>query len=473
MATLPAAPMPPIAAAAAKQNNDTRDISEVLNSMNGTSSALEKTLEKGGPIYWCTTEVKAYKEGRRSRGRGNRSRVPSLKDVFWRLRHGVRNFLTLHTLYCYVDRIREDGNAFTEYSDVKYKHHPYHWNKTILCGVASQLNIIFEEAVRLLGQLPERMYDVETTLYTEDIMTLGHFVENKVPTLLRNIARTIRSRITVLQNGFYSKTHSSDIALALRRGTSERSAVIKEMVENKCVPCERALRDVINLRENGLFFVEEEWNIKRGRKINQGILWSAREHNDQNFFEGQFTMALLPVILYDNQKTSGKSKVPQIDAAALYSPPQQHDVCDFISVSTDERLYFSPKQFPTPIDLNEAGKNSTFQLLRTYIEYASEKGGSPVVCKYGKPGSKRFVCKHSKDCKYFFLVKWDKYGYYIHLYNEKLEQHVGNRWHNHKRILAHPNIKFECKHCRKAFPKLSDAIEHEDNLWCSDQNEKK
>ena len=86
------------------------------------------------------------------------------------------------------------------------------------------------------------------------------------------------------------------------------------------------------------------------------------------------------------------------------------------------RLYFSPRQFPTPVNLSQAVSCDLFECLRSYIIEQSKKGGevSGTLAKNGK--SVRFACKHKK-CKFYFVLKWDELGYYIlyHKYNYKLQ----------------------------------------------------
>ena len=116
------------------------------------------------------------------------------------------------------------------------------------------------------------------------------------------------------------------------------------------------------------------------------------------------------------------------------------------------RLYFSPKQFPTPVNLQDAGKASdkTFKKLKKYMLKWFEDAKSPVICNGGKPGSKKFVCckkrkaenllrnnERSEEnydcsiCRFSVTVKWDRLGYYIPLYNHKQNCHVCNVKHTH------------------------------------------
>ena len=200
------------------------------------------------------------------------------------------------------------------------------------------------------------------------------------------------------------------------------------MAKNKCVPSKKALYDVINTRENGLMFIEEEWS-KRGQRKGYGCVQSSFLEDDNKSFLGRFELALIPV---DSIWTGKKME--------LYSPPKPVYICDHIGKDKEQKFYFSPIQFPTPNDLTLAGTGDVFESLKSYIEYASEKGGSPVVCRSYKPGCKKFVCKHSKSCKFSFLVKWDMFGYYIHLYNYDIgcvKGYIGCGIHNHNRVFWH------------------------------------
>ena len=112
---------------------------------------------------------------------------------------------------------------------------------------------------------------------------------------------------------------------------------------------------------------------------------------------------------------------------ALYAAPKVIEVGNRLGLSA-ERLYFSPKQFPVT-DLENAGDNETFKQLKDYIiEQSLLAGNSPVVYHGTDCRSKRFICKYALEknwkekfgnipftrCKFSLLVKWDKYGYYIH-----------------------------------------------------------
>ena len=91
----------------------------------------------------------------------------------------------------------------------------------------------------------------------------------------------------------------------------------------------------------------------------------------------------------------------------LYRTPSLVDISDYMGlikgscpltnkVGVGGRIYFSPLQFPTPLNLAMAGSanDKVFQRLKKCIQKYCEDAGSPVVCNGGKVGSKKFVCSH-------------------------------------------------------------------------------
>jgi hypothetical protein len=112
------------------------------------------------------------------------------------------------------------------------------------------------------------------------------------------------------------------------------------------------------------------------------------------------------------------------------------------------RLYFSPVEYPPPAE----GKRDNILCghLRNHIEKAAEEGHSPVVCIGGNNYEKQFRCKHwyrrrktpdseklhvwrpynIHSCTFCFVMKWDRYGYYIPLLQDsERSQNMGCAWH--------------------------------------------
>ena len=217
-------------------------------------------------------------------------------------------------------------------------------------------------------------------------------------------------------NHLYSKTLAVSVVAAHRKGTSERATAFSVLVDNGCVPSKKALRSKVNKFDRGAIVIDEEWIVKRGRKKHHGRV----RYLDINGkmlptagFGGRLLMALQPV----NADDLGRPIIKK----EFYAPPR---IIDLYECAADF-VYFPPKQFATPTNLGAADKTETYAKLVNYIYDASEKCGTPVVSSGSShPGSKRFVCKHWKkhNCKYRFILKWDRFGYYIHLYGRRKDK---------------------------------------------------
>ena len=134
-------------------------------------------------------------------------------------------------------------------------------------------------------------------------------------------------------------------------------------------------------------------------------------------------MALLPV-------THNRWSKPSI-SISLYAPPRSICLQDYFGLKGNIRLYFSPLQFPTPSNLLHGDICDSFDNLKEYIIEQAKKEGEIFRSGGGNTGkSVRFGCK-TKDCKFHFYLKWDKYGYYIHHHNVARDLFVGSVVHNH------------------------------------------
>lgn len=390
------------------------------------------------------------------------------------------------------------AQRFDMYSKDSFRHHPFHWQKTTMLRVVAQLRYLANETINLhtkkISSALDDCYDPEygqdmscsdevveervippEQLTSEQVISTAKHVKYSLLPSFRDIRRTIHKIMmtNVSQFGYYSKTHASDIAMSYRRGSRERGYVISELAKNGCIPNKQQLYEVINTREKGLMFVEEEWDTRKGRKRYYEHVLDCTTEDEQEEFVGRFMIAVIPVQTKHcfDLPHYFQHDIPIDDLLKSYSIPRPMDIGEHLESVKGLRLYFSTLQFPTPDDPKDADNCTSFKALIQYIEYASEKGGSPVVCRSYKPGVKKFVCKHSKDCKYSFQLKWDDYGYYIHLYNQTSSQFVGSARHNHNRVSACPSLKFGCCYCKQTFRILNDAIEHEES--CPILNEEK
>ncbi len=347
------------------------------------------------------------------------------------------------------EKIRQSSERFCQF-ETSPNHHPYHLHKKSLSKLSQQTE---QESTSFLTR-----YDELPDSFTSDSQVVDirkHIIESTIPTFSK-VARKIRALITLTQfshDKMYSKTHAINEALKYRKCTPERGAAIKEMVLMKCVPSKTAFYEAINKfeKEEGNVMIDC-WNSKTGplkrgflRKMSNGNRWLAH--------------VLMPAIPVDCD-SDGNPIMDRISIPQLYSTPEIVDISDYMGlikgstgvtskIGVGGRIYFSPHQFPTPLNLNIAGSanDKVFQRLKKCIQKCCEDAGSPVVCNGGKVGSKKFVCSHKMrarkrkldtedhyTCRYSFTVKWDKLGYYIALRNERKQSgcFVGYEFHNHK-----------------------------------------
>lgn len=243
---------------------------------------------------------------------------------------------------------------------------------------------------------------------------------------LHDIASSLRNSIIIMTGGYYSRLHAARVVLLYPKRSNERAKVKKQMIENGYVPGKKSLENLIRDCERGMQVIDEDWSTRLscGRKRKVCTL----ESFDSTKFEflGCIRLAVVPLHTTNN----GDTKI-SID---LYAPPKRHDICHYIGVSRTERLYFSPKQFPTPTNLDNAASDVAFLNLKKYIADTSKDCGFPVICRGGDKSCRYFVCLYhdsTKHCRFSFMVKWDDLGYFIHLYSERTGYFVGCEYHNH------------------------------------------
>ena len=239
---------------------------------------------------------------------------------------------------------------------------------------------------------------------TED--ELRAFMHNAATSLF-GAAQKIRNIILLLQGLYYPKQWAVKVAMEHVGNTPERGDAIREMIQNKRIPSTstRLMSKLIKATKEKSFFIQDEWkpagnNQKRG-----------------------FVLSLVPVKCRSN-------KWPEI-TPLLYAPAKPIGLSDYFGIRENVRLYFSPLQFPTPVDLQMGDNCETFELLKSYIVMQSKKEGE-VSCRGGRKKGKsvRFSCK-TKKCGFYFVLKWDRYSYYIHHHNPSSDKYIGNAWHRH------------------------------------------
>lgn len=323
------------------------------------------------------------------------------------------------------------SETFEQYSDKKFKYHPFNQHTNLIQGVVIKMN--------------NHLSELKIVVYNN--WQFSKHITDTAPALINildsisGITKTICTNLVVVfqNDNLFSKLHAIKVVTKYPKNSTKRGKAMKALITGSHVPSQSALYDSIKCHEKGNLVLDEEWNIKRGRK-------RKKSSRDSQGRIGTINLALIPVDCFP------QLELDQFITVDFYAPPKTIDICDYIGGSEEgdgeycavaERLYFSPRQFPTPVNLAAAGEERYFGRLKEYIRQSSETSGSPVVCNGGS-GFKQFVCPNGKNqkmkvgneaatkksCGFQFTVKWDKFGYYVQLFGENTGN-VGWRYHNH------------------------------------------
>ena len=172
--------------------------------------------------------------------------------------------------------------------------------------------------------------------------------------------------------------------------------------------------------------IDQRW-IKTGRRKDSGCR--------NNCGKGTLSMDLYPMEMKVVNMRNSDDAMSPIITMNLFSTAKRVNVCDYLQIQKHTRLYFCPKQFRVPFNLDNAWDSDSFRRLKWFIEHSSAQGNSAVKCDdRGKEKSKNvsFRCIHDdRRCPFCFVVKVDQYGFFIHLYNHDLERFVGCSHHKH------------------------------------------
>ena len=434
----------------------------------------------------------------------------------------------IRSIVSYGKNIRKLADDFSCYSGEEFVHHPLHQHNNIISNICNELDIITNKLCLELAFVG-KLYDI------------CDYIIDTIPSLSR-ITMDIRSNIIVMQNSFYSKTHAVAIVTKYKKYSKERASIITDMVNNGRVPNTSALEELLTMKEQNQFIVEDRWSTRydhqlinhdlklkkeritsitdvsahvehhrtkmvkkiRERRLHRGYVQKGHPSYEQEFEQKkchddiivhglettntpteatQYVESLADNVLrkaghyshglyYRNdiireivakqnelrkEAESEQIKMNKLKAkeqfnnvhigslvlsvqtvtisrywtpnitAELYAPPIPTQISNTIGL-TNNRLYFSPHQFPVT-DVNTAGDSEAFQQLKDYITYQSSLvGDSPLIFHGTDLGSKRFICKYAlksnwkerfgletpfKRCSFAIVVKWDKFGFYI------------------------------------------------------------
>jgi hypothetical protein len=279
-----------------------------------------------------------------------------------------------------------------------------------------------------------------------------------------------------LDGGMYTKQQCLHLIKATTvKVSKERGQLIRFLGENHLVPNNTALYKLLEQDEKGLSIGDDNWGMEihtqqqphpldmihwKSRTIPEPLPSSyykkERESIGENImsrgkmtrlkimyergWEGHVRMLLKPIRFCDLGHVSNSLK--SIRAQLI-------DICSYLGYQGDEgpasqqrvcRIYFDPQLYPAPHDLNEGGNTATFNELKSYIRSAASNDESPVTCSSTnkKYHCKEFRCnKHFcnsegkwKTCPFYFQVRWDYHGYYIHLrHHPHWYRNCGSSWH--------------------------------------------
>eukprot|EP00984_Skeletonema_dohrnii_P000223 scaffold70_cov124-Skeletonema_dohrnii-CCMP3373.AAC.4 len=351
--------------------------------------------------------------------------------------------------------IRTVSESFSAFAIDAPSHHPYHQHEKVLLNCAEELDQIASECRPLYTAFP----DFPTTSVPAPVtIFVQHICQSIIPAL-KESAKKMQDLIAFPEHRgnlgpFYSKRHAIKAAIKFPKGSHARGDAIRDMVHMGVVPSQSSLYRAINdVEEEGNAIIDSKWPTG-GKTTKQEVLYIETKRRWE-------PIILLPVIPVDCDR-QGKPILDKKCVERLFSPPDVLALNNYIWMPKTvqywgARFYFSPKQFPTPVNLQDAGKASdkTFKKLKKYMLKWFEDAKSPVICNGGKPGSKKFVCcrkrkanelfkanlrnseRSSKEnidcsvCGFSVTVKWDRLGYYIPVYNHKHNCHVCNIYHTH------------------------------------------
>lgn len=306
------------------------------------------------------------------------------------------------------------ANAFTIFSREAYATHPWHHHS--------------QKITEILDELDYWIIDFFHTLYV-GLPCTDVIVWREKATKLYKIAKRISGLIQPMQGTYYSKPWAVKVAIEHEQNTSTHyKKAIDIMITNNRIPrtatsvlSELIKSEKINKRKkNGRVIVDSEWKaVGNNRRLG-------------------FKLALVPrIMVQSNDSRTRGNWYPAKPTFSMYRPPKIVCLPDYFGTRRDVRFYFSPRQFPTPIKIEYGDCCDSFHALREYIYVESMKQkkvkGGGVSTTGGHPGkSVRFSCM-KKGCKFYFWLKWDNYGYYIHHHNGKgrSDLFIGCLVHNH------------------------------------------
>ena len=164
--------------------------------------------------------------------------------------------LTINSIIWKVQQIRNLANDFSYYSDDEFIHHPYHHHKNIIFNICNELDSIINNLCQLefgnIQILNSKLYNI-----------CNYIINTTVPSL-NKITSMIRSNIIIMQGSFYSKSYAVAVVSKYEK---ERASIITDMVNNGQVPNTSALDELLTMKEQNKFIVEDRWSTRYDHQL--------------------------------------------------------------------------------------------------------------------------------------------------------------------------------------------------------------
>ena len=197
----------------------------------------------------------------------------STPDRLFQLHIDVMKF-GLEEAQDHVDQLEAMAEKFGSFRAPNLKYHPFHRYEIVLYDIAEKLRDTIEYVCLTAQLCIEKYFELcevreNEQVHLPDQMINGAVVLSSQILRICEISKSLRNLIVIPQvhrKQLYSKTQAVEVVTAHRKGTSERAAAYSFLVKNECVPSERALRTEVDKFDRGTIVIEEEWNVKKGRK---------------------------------------------------------------------------------------------------------------------------------------------------------------------------------------------------------------
>ena len=276
-------------------------------------------------------------------------------------------------------------DVFAFFSREVYSTHPWHNHSRTLTDIHEELDEIYADLTTFCQKSFIQPHHGTKLKCKHDDISDDEVKEGiiKAAIAMHKSSKRICGLIQPMQQNYYSKAWAVEVAIRHTTITNEHwGRAIDIMIANNRIPSTSkvVLSNLIRLKLKNKFFIDDEW---------KGV-GNNRRHGLK-----------LAMVCFSGHVMD------------LYYPPKLICLSDYFGLRKGVRLYFSPRQFPTPINLLHGDCCDSFYDLRSYIIEQTKKEGE-VTTTGGSPGkSVRFSCK-VKQCKFYFWLKWDIDGYYIH-----------------------------------------------------------